>query len=221
MNAAQEASALSPGSPEFDLLRSLLETELSRPAIVAITSSSADDGKELASRGLATSLATAGYMTLLIDATPIAHPTSKASTTSFEEAARRVVPKAESGTLHELSFTNPRTQKTASQRDIQNAFADLRAKFDYIVITTGSGLQTSFASSLLIAADAVLVTVRLGRRQSRDDARLSSLCDRDDVRFLGVVAIESAAIKEALNARTALDRSVDSRRTPSPSPLLT
>ncbi|MGB8203209.1 MAG: hypothetical protein WCE83_00880, partial [Candidatus Baltobacteraceae bacterium] len=63
---------------KFDLLRARLEGEVERPAVIAITSSTAEDGSDVAAWGLACSLAAAGYPTVFID-TRVATPAAKES----------------------------------------------------------------------------------------------------------------------------------------------
>ena len=51
----------------FDLLRARVEIAVESPAVIAVTSATTSDGREIAARGLAYSLSQAGYSTLFID----------------------------------------------------------------------------------------------------------------------------------------------------------
>jgi hypothetical protein len=187
------------GSASFDDLRAQLEGGVSRPAVIAIASSTSEDGKEIAARGLAHSLATTGYTTLLINVGLSGRgPAKQSSGLPLDEIVSRIsTPSAGSGNLSVLTLSDPALQRTTSQRGVESALAILRRKFEFVVISTEFDASPSFTTSIVATADAVLVTVATGRRAKSDDARLSALLDRIGSRFLGVVAIDRAVIKEA------------------------
>jgi Mrp family chromosome partitioning ATPase len=199
-------------APEFDLLRARLEAEVARPAVIAITSSTAEDGKEIAARGLASSLAGTGYPTLYIDTCS----TSRNGPMPFmgmtlEQIGHQVNPDP-SGHLTVLSLGDPLLQRTSSRRNIQLALEALRHKFDYIVVSTEHGVSSSFGMSIAAAADAVMATVRTGRREKAGDVRLSAALDRVGGRFLGVLMMDASAIDDNVTPIAAPAHIPDARR---------
>jgi Mrp family chromosome partitioning ATPase len=185
------------GDTTFDLLRARVEADITPPAIIAITSALTEDGRELASRGLASSLSTAGYATLLLDTSLDSRSLFSPPTgLFFDDIARQLIaPDPASGILVFLTLSDARLQRTTSQRRIESCFEILRSKFDYIIISTG-GASDSFATSVLSGADSILVSVKLGRRERREDAALSRDLANMGSRFLGVIALQPATIAE-------------------------
>jgi Mrp family chromosome partitioning ATPase len=196
MKLRQEHFASAVGTATFDLLRARLEFEIAPPAVIAITSSTAEDGKEIAARGLAYSLATTGYATLLLDTCLASRsPSMPPQKLTFEEAGRQLTPDSGAGTISVLNLGDLLMQKVTNQRHIASALGILRSKFDYVIINTDNGGSTAFAASVVATADAVLVTVKKGRRKTVDDARLSAGLERIGPRLLGVIALDPSIIK--------------------------
>jgi Mrp family chromosome partitioning ATPase len=184
------------GTDTFDMLRAKLEFEVAPPAVIAITSSTAEDGKEIVARGLAYSLATAGYATLLLDTCLASRsPSMTPQRLTFEEAGRQLTPESGPG-IAVLNLGDLLMQKVTSHRHILSALEILRSKFDYVIINTDCGGATAFAATVVASADVVLVTVKEGRRKTADDARLSGGLEHIGPRFLGVVALDPSIIKD-------------------------
>jgi hypothetical protein len=199
MKLSLKSSRPAAGSPNFDDLRARLEGEIARPAVIAVASSTSEDGKDIAGRGLAHSLAIAGYSTLLVD-TRIANRGQVKFPQGLgldEIVAQLSTPSAERGSLASLALSDPSIQRTTSQRVMGTALAILRQKFEYVVINTEFGSSPTLTTSVVTSADAVLVTVQTGRREKTADAKLSALLGRIGPRFLGVVAIDKSVIRSA------------------------
>jgi Mrp family chromosome partitioning ATPase len=182
----------------FESLRASIERDIAPPAIIAITSARAEDGREFASRGLASSLATAGYCTLLIETTLASRSLSTpAAGLNLDDISRQLIaPDPAGGTPAFLTLSDAMLQRTTSQRRVQSAFEILRSRFEYVIVSTGEGASLAFATAVLNAAGAILVAVRLGRRKQREDATLSrDLANRGD-RFLGMIALVAATIDD-------------------------
>lgn len=197
MKLIQTPSSLAAGTGKFDLLRVRLEAEIARPAVIALTSSTSEDGSEVAAQGLANSLAGAGYSTLYIETSLAGRSQSKpAAELELGELARlQAVPNPASGVAAVLTLSDATLQRKTSQRGLQTALETLRSKFDYVVINAGYGASASFATSIVSAADAVLVAVKKGRREGADDTRLSSVLELIGARFLGVVSLDLWIVK--------------------------
>jgi Mrp family chromosome partitioning ATPase len=67
LNLFRRRATRAAESANFDLLRVRLEQEVALPSVIALTSATPEDGKEIVARGLAHSLAICGYSTLFID----------------------------------------------------------------------------------------------------------------------------------------------------------
>lgn len=186
-----------PTSAMFDLLRSRIEFEVVRPAVVAITSSTSEDGKEVAARGLASSLAATGYRTLFIDTSLSNRSMSKPLPLghAIDEMLRQAVVPAEY--LAAISLSDPNLQRSTSRRELQAELEILRSRFDYVLVSTECGGTTSFATSIINSADAVLVSVKRSRKETREDRRLSAALGSIGSRFLGLIAFEPSALAES------------------------
>ena len=195
----QKRLAAADPSTTFDVLRSRIEVEVERPAVIAITSSAAEDGKEAVAYGLATSLSKSGYITLFIDTSPSSYELSRTSDArSLEEIARlQPIPDISAENLACLKLSDSALQSRSNYRSMRIAFACLQSKFDFVVISTDYGARSSFAASVLMAANAVLVSVKTGRRQASEDARIARGLDRLGPRFLGVVALHPGLIADS------------------------
>jgi hypothetical protein len=210
VNPNQSASSRAAVSARFDLLRVQLENTVVLPAVIAIVASTAGDRGEVAARGLASSLASAGYSTLLVDTSVNSHSQSKSGPglSLAEIGLLQSTPDPKAVIVKVLTLGDVTLQETTSQRDVQSALSIFRGKFDYVVISAEYGASKSFATSLFIAADAVVVSVIKGRREVDDDARLAAALEDIGSRFLGLVALDSTVIKDysiATNLSTTFD----------------
>ncbi len=183
---------------DFDLLRVRIESEVGRPGIVAVTASTAQDGGLIAARGLATSLATIGYNTLFVNTSLAADaPSSFPAGLSFEEIGRlQGATDPEPGEAAVLALGDVTLQRKTSHRGAEAALDVLRSRNDYVVISTGPGAAPAFANTIVATADAVLVAVRIGRRELPEDLRLSAALDYLGPRFLGLVALDPSLIDD-------------------------
>jgi Mrp family chromosome partitioning ATPase len=202
------------------MLRFRLEQQVSPPAVIAFTSATADDGKELIARGLSYSYALTGYSTLFID-TALANRTlaePPRGLTITEIGREQSATDTESGKLSALSLNDLTLHRRTSLRSMKAALEILRSKFDVIVISTEGEVANAFAEAIMATADAVLVTVAKGRRETDADLQLASELELAGERFLGVIAVDPAVI--ALNvagrahvpATTLLDRPRERKR---------
>jgi Mrp family chromosome partitioning ATPase len=188
---------------DFDMLRARLEVDVVRPAVIAIASSTAGDGAGSVAHALAQSLASTGYPTLYMETAHNSRGGSRPSIgMTFAECTRSVVPP--SGNLSVLNLSDVGLQKRTSQRDVQSTLESLRTSFDYIVVNAEHGLSTSFETAVVTAADAVIVSVKSGRRQTSSDSRLAQELERLEDRFLGVIALSSAALNDYANLYTGI-----------------
>ena len=196
MNANQ-AQSFGSSAIKFDLLRAHVEREVKRSGVIAVTACTPKDGRDIAARGLAYSLATAGYSTLFVE-TSLADTRYVAPETglSIEESGRKfVVPDSSTPNLAVLPLNDPTLQRTTSRRDMQSVLERLRKEFDYVVITVDYGASTVFAMAVIDNVDAALVCVRTRRRQSTADAGLSRALERLGPRYLGIIVLDALTIE--------------------------
>jgi hypothetical protein len=116
---------------------------------------------------------------------------------SFEDIGEQLAPPdLAGGQLVFLTLSDVTLQRTTSQRRVRSAFESFRSKFEFIIVITDSGASNSFATTVLNAADAIVVSLRVGRRKKREDVVLSRRLENMGSRFLGVIALETATITE-------------------------
>jgi cellulose biosynthesis protein BcsQ len=179
----------------FDLLRARIENSVNQPGVVAVTSAARSDGKTAAAHGLATSLGSAGYRTLLIDVgvqkDVSVWPASRASMEDvlIEAARESAVPR-----VSIASLASPALRRDSSLPTVSRALAAVRGSYDYIVVDAGCALESALSAHFVSSADAVLVSVRAGRRRLAQDARLAESLDLLDAQFFAVVAISPSMI---------------------------
>lgn len=187
-----------PVPATFDLLRARVESTVSQPGVIVVTSAVPGDGKSAVSSGLAASLGSSGYRTLLVDANvrrdAIIRPATRAS---IEEALLQSVRESVVPRLSIATLTNPAFHRESSLPSVAQALAEARASYEYTVVDAGCALSSALAGHFVSSADAVLVAVRAGRRRLAEDMHLSGSLDRLDAQFFGVVAIGPSLIGSA------------------------
>lgn len=179
----------------FGVIRATVEAEIAAPGVLTISSALAGDGKTGVAAGIARSLASAGYRTLVIDAggqtaEPLceklgAPPAPPASVTTATDHLGDVVCTAFAGcdvlVLSEVSDVGgPSAVAVAA---LYNA---IRPYYDYAIVdgrAIGDGGAT-FAR----CADGVVLAVREGRAAETADGDAVAVLERVRARFLGVVA---------------------------------
>jgi Mrp family chromosome partitioning ATPase len=187
-----------------DLMRVQLEAGIAFPAVVAITSATAEDGKEHIARRLAYSFAATGYATLLIDATLQSRRLADTPRGLAIAGIGRLhlAPDVESGKLAVLTLTDPTLRRTTSPSDMAAAIEKLRDKFEAVdilrgrfecvVVSPDAGTSNAFSNAMLSSADAVFVSVAKKRRKTADDKQLIAELESQGSRYMGLVAIDPA-----------------------------
>ncbi len=175
-------------SPEQHLLRSKIESTLSTPAVLLVTSARPRDGKSATANDLAESLAEAGHRVVLVDVQSES-PTSWAAT-------RRSTAHNVSIVRMPIAATDPRSARAA----IANFVRDLRHTFDFAIVD-GTTFLGSAAGLMANVVDGVLLTVRVGRRQTEEDAVMVRSLAQSNTRILGVVAVAAERIASFESAR--------------------
>jgi Mrp family chromosome partitioning ATPase len=198
LKVAKKQARSGPEAQSFELLRAAVESAVERPGVVAVTSAVAGDGKAAASHGLAASLGSIGYRTLLIDISPrqeaVVRLAGGASIEDvlLESSSDSVIPK-----LRVVSLTAPMLRELGSLPSVARALAAVRAsgRYDYVVVNAGCALSTAVSAHIVNSADAVLVAIRSGRRRHAEDKQLFERLTNLGAPFFGVVAVGSEILE--------------------------
>lgn len=173
----------------FTVIRATVETEVSAPGVLTISSALPGDGKTAVAAGIARSLAAGGYRTIALDAAalPDAAPGMAREPLTLEGARDRLahaVRATASGC--DLLAVRDLGADVSSSVGIGALYAALRERYDYAVVDAsvlnGDGL------AMARGADGVVLAVREGRAIEAADGEAVELLNRVHARFLGVVA---------------------------------
>jgi Mrp family chromosome partitioning ATPase len=159
---------------QMQLLRSRVEAELPRPAIILVTSAARGDGKSLVAQSLAESFLRAGHRAALV------HLTKGV---------------AERSELPEIAPAQDAADTAAGDR-FEAMVTKMRAGYDFTVVDGRPLLQNSAAVSLATLVDGILIVVRVGRPETTADAAMMRTLKRASARVVGVVAAEAQAIAD-------------------------
>lgn len=183
----------------FGMLGARIETELKGPAIIAITSAMPGDGKTVAARGLCEALSKAGYRGVLVDAAmehdPESGSNSRQTLHRIMEDLERWISATDVAGMGFLSLSSSSIQMSASRDSVERLFEQLKQRCDYAVVDTNCAVNDPFATYVTAKAEAVMVSVRIGRARTSRDGALSALLERVNARFLGLIAVERKAIE--------------------------
>ncbi len=146
--------------------------------VLAVSSPYQGDGKTSVVLALGWSYASAGHRTVLVDCDvsgqSLTSQLGRSGQQGLKEVLRsgRVDGELVSLTVPNLSLLPAGASATYGpeairQNDLEELFAQLRTKFDVILVDTGPLLGSLEALPVASAADAVLLSVRRGRRRSR------------------------------------------------------
>jgi len=173
----------------FTVIRATLETELPTPGILTISSALAGDGKTAVAAGIARSLASGGYRTLVLDAGVTAElaPGATREALTLEGAHDRLnhAVRATGSGCDYLSLQDIHADVSSSV-GIGALYAAIRSRYEYAIVD--AGVLNGDGLALARGADGVVLAVREGRAIVPADAEAVELLNRAHARFLGVVA---------------------------------
>lgn len=183
---------------QVQLLRSRVEADLGKPAVVMVTLALPGDGKTLTAHSLAMSFGRSGHRVALAGPAALGADPRCVSIVGLPPEEGRV------------------TERERLVEFIEKA----RSEYDYTVVDAGTFLRSNTAMALAPLVDGILLTVRVGRAPSDDDELLVRTIDHSRGRIVGVVATEAKAIeafeRERLGERGAAAAAPASRRTEAP-----
>jgi Mrp family chromosome partitioning ATPase len=170
---------------KYQLLRARIESDISAPAVILVTSAQPGDGKSVTASGLADCLARVGRRVVLVhDGT--AQPAVGQSEGPSETASFPILSLP-------LESRDP-SAKNGRNDTIAAFIRGLRKKYDFAIVDAAAFTRSSVPVMLAGLADGVLLTVRLGRAQSEDDQLMCGTLESAKANVLGVVAVSSATI---------------------------
>jgi len=198
MNNRNQAATLEPvatdppSNSQVQLLRSRVEAELKKPAVVLVTSAHAGDGKSLTANSLATCFAKSGHRTALVNGN---------WSGAGNEAAAYPSPATGSFALLELP---PESDSAVSREGLENFVNTVRHDYDYAIVDAGPYLNSNSAMALTQLVDGILLTVRVGRASSDEDEMMVRMVEHFRGNVVGVVAADGDAIAEFARSRPPL-----------------
>ena len=189
----------------LDVTRARVESEVTTPAVIAVTSASRGDGKSLVATGLAYGLAGVGHSVLLVDGNAEAAGASSSggSAPKLDMLPFDVLSYVTSGSRGEparLGLFGPGVVASASVEAVQATFARLRSSFAYTIIDTAVLLESGMALVLASESDAVVIAFKQGRAAMEADREFVKVLRSAKTPVLGVVTTHAAAIR-AFTAR--------------------
>jgi len=207
MNSRLEIKTLTTAAePAIDsqvqLLRSRVEAELKKPAVVMVTSAHSGDGESLIASSLATSFAKAGHRAALVSE----------NFGSFHDSDAVAPEGPAHGHVAKIDLP-PETDNAVSREGLATFVNTMRSNYDYAIVDAGAFLESNSAMALPGLVDGILLSVRVGRASTGKDEMMVRMIEHLGSTVLGVVAADPAAIatfeRSAPKSQTARPRPVD------------
>lgn len=187
---------------QLQLLRAQVETSVTMPGVLTISSACRGDGKSAIASGIAASMQAAGYRTLLLDvgsgADAVEPSGSPINLDQFADiGARPFALKSGEYGFDMVSLRRAALLASVSLTSLRKAFDACKRQYDIVIIDAPTIVDSNSGMLFARAADALLLTVRAKRRIVRADHETLRLLEREDVTFLGTVAVSVPAIRDA------------------------
>jgi succinoglycan biosynthesis transport protein ExoP len=183
MNTRNEVGDDPALNAQVQLLRSRVEDDLKKPAVVMVTSARKGDGKSLTAHTLAVSFTMQGHRTALVRLCPV--PVERGEGWEFLDCGSDNVP-----VMVEL----PRYEDGGTTPEKLAVFVDrMRTEYDYTVVDAGAFLSSAPTMTLSRMVDGIMLAIRMGRAPSNDDQSMLKMMEHSRGRVVGVVAIEAEA----------------------------
>jgi succinoglycan biosynthesis transport protein ExoP len=188
-------NALDTGAPLL-VLSARLETLAAKTGLLAVTSALPGDGKSVTATDLARTFAQAGHRTLLADANERHHELPpdfrlrRASVLQHTDPPRM---ENDVDHLFGVSLWGDGDSAFAAPDAISELCAIFQSRFRFTIIDCAPLPSSRIAQMFAAEAEAVVVTVREGRPQRRDDVLLTQLLNARESRVAGIVTTSHAA----------------------------
>ncbi len=174
-----------PVNSQVQLLRSRVEAELKKPAVLLVTSAHLGDGKTLTADSLARCFAKSGHRAALVNE-------NRSGTGNSDGVVPEPNPQGHV-TIMELP---PECDNAVSREGLAAFVESLRSDYDYAIVDSGTYLSSNSAMALTQLVDGILLTVRVGRPSSDEDEMMVRMVEHFRGNVIGVVATDAGAIDE-------------------------
>lgn len=185
INAPESSELDALLNSQVQLLRSRVEAELKKPAVVLVTSAHLGDGKSLTASSLATCFAKSGHRAALVNE-------NRSGADGVDPA---VSERFSHGHVTSLELP-PESDNAVSRENLTAFVTSLRGDYDYAIVDAGSYLDSNSAMALAQLVDGILLTVRVGRSSSEKDEMMARMIEHFRGNVIGVVATDAEAIAE-------------------------
>lgn len=156
------------------LLRARIDSEVTKPAVILVTSAQCDDGASLTATTIAGAFAETGVRTVLFNAT--SNVTRGRQNHSHVNVSKPEV-------LH-------------SREELVDFVGSLRSSYEITIVEAPPVLESDAVNALIGIADATLISFRLGRVAGDGDILISRILERSEDCLLGVVMTDPDAIAD-------------------------
>jgi succinoglycan biosynthesis transport protein ExoP len=181
---------------QYYSLRLTLEASFPAPSVFAVGAATEKDESANVACNLARAFAAAGYKTVIVDPNggkifqseygmrvPLAPDLSLMSRC------------ATNGTIQNLSalaLTGSLMRVSTSAKKMRESIAELRTRFDVVIVNAGVMPAAPEALQFASAADGVILTFRFGRKSQREDRELTTTLERIGAQLIGIIGIAAA-----------------------------
>lgn len=184
----------------LDVTRARIESGVSEPTVIAITSAKVGDGKALLATALAHSFSSVGYRVLLVGANQYAplvegvRSAPKISDRPEFDILAYAKPDSKGGP-DVLELTAPGVAGSCSKESTDATFARFRANYPFTIVYTSVLAQSGVAFSFVSSSDQVVLAFRTGRAADDADRKLLELLKSADATVAGTVMMDRRAIR--------------------------
>lgn len=184
---------MKPLNDQYSALRVTLESAIRTPYVLAVAGATAEDGSGVIACNLARSFAESGYKTVVVD--------PYGSTLLSSQLDLKVPPTGEmasmagsasNGTIKNLFavvVARSGAHASISRSRMRAAVAELRMKFDVIIVDAGVIPGSAVALQFAGACDGVILGFRFGRKPLAADRELTARLSSVGASVLGVIAM--------------------------------
>ena len=178
---------------EFRLLRNRIEAEVQAPALLFVTSATAEDGAGFAAHGIAESLSRANQRAVLVTSDPSLAPPSPEG--AQEQMRRRASDKVHTareprlgGPFSVVCLSAERVATISRSRVAEMSSRSFWSSHDYVVIDAGNLGKNGLGLLLVGSADAAILAFRAGRAHQEADRFLLDTLERAESKVIGLIS---------------------------------
>jgi Mrp family chromosome partitioning ATPase len=179
--------------PTLQSIAARVETELTSPAALLITSALAGDGTTMIAARIAETFIQEGYRVAVVDAREAG---DAERVTNVDSSGAFVGDKSadRSGAYAEINLHDLRDAFAGSRRDVSALVARLRARYDYVIVNAPTFSTGSMPTLFADCCDALMICVLSGRPARAEDRRITTYLDTGGKPTIGIVSTTKAAI---------------------------